>query len=418
MLSLGSLKTTRASLATRCVIALTFLVASSGCSMWNSKRDSLPEYDKAKNAIEGYEDSDGNWVRPEGRRADKKKGTATSAISKYVPGLAEKPINKVKAKALLLEADAAFEEARRANEDEQASKFRKAAKIYVDASKHWTQSAFEQDALMMAGECYFFAEEYPKAEQQYARLLKEYPRTRYLDQIDARRMEIAMYWMKFNQVEPKPFYMINFTDKKFPWSDTGGHGRRVIEDIRLSNPTGKLSDDGTMELALNAFAKGKYQEAADEFEVLRLTYPDSPHQFDAHFIGLKAVLETYNGPEHNGEALIEAEKLIKQTERLFPQQSKDQGEYLTRAKREIRYKKAERLWSQAEYRMNKQENASAKYYIEQILSDPEYADTPFAEDCKAALEKLRDKPDNPPQRLKWFIDLFPKNDPINPLINK
>ncbi len=48
--------------------------------------------------------------------------------------------------------------------------------------------------------------------------------------------------------------------------------------MRLDSPTGRLADDSTMELANNAFEKGNYEEAADLYEDLRTTYPDSPHQ--------------------------------------------------------------------------------------------------------------------------------------------
>ncbi len=97
-------------------------------------------------------------------------------------------------------------------------------------------------------------------------------------------------------------------------------------------------------------------------------------------------METYEGAEYNEGPLDEAEKILKQLNRQFPQQAKEHEEYLKRAFAEIRYRKAERLWSRAEWRILRGENNSAKLFIDRILA--EYADTPFADKAKAAQEKL------------------------------
>jgi outer membrane protein assembly factor BamD (BamD/ComL family) len=89
---------------------------------------------------------------------------------------------------------------------------------------------------------------------------------------------------------------MNFFDERRPWNDTAGHGRRVLDKMRMDSPTGRLADDATMELANAAFEKGRFQDAADLYSDLRSTYPDSKHQFDAHFLGLKATLEPIAGP--------------------------------------------------------------------------------------------------------------------------
>ncbi len=193
--------------------------------------------------------------------------------------------DKEASRKAFLEGDALFEQAKNAQGDERSALFRKAAKKYKTAAKEWPSSAMEQDALMMAGESAFFAEAYPDAEEFYVKLVKEYPRTKYLDKADQRRMEIALYWLKYDAADPQAFYELNYTDKRRPWNDTDGHGKRVLEKLRLDNPTGKLADDVTMELATEAFRKGKYQDARDTFDDLRRTYPDSPHQFDAHSSG-------------------------------------------------------------------------------------------------------------------------------------
>lgn len=374
----------------------------------------MPEYDEARNAVEGYSDDEGNWVRPEGLRAEKKKKSKTPQALAWIPGMSEKPPDKEKARKLYLEADELFDKAKNAESDERVSLFKQAAKKYNAASKEWRSSALEQDALMMTAESYFFSEDYTDAESFYVKLTKEYPRTRYQDKIDQRLMEISLYWLKYDQADPKAFYELNFVDRRRPLNDTDGHAVRVLEKMRLANPTGKLADDATMELAIAAFQKGKYNDARDTFEDLRITYPDSPHQFDAHFLGLKAALETYEGAQYASEPLDESEKLIKKIIKQFPQQSKEHQEFLNRAYAEVRYKKSERLWDQADYHLKRKENNAARRYLDRLLT--EYSDTPFAEQARVAQTSIENLPGEPTRYLQWLANMFPEKKKTAPLL--
>lgn len=389
------------------------VVACSGCSLWRPNQNKLPEYQDAKNAIEGYTDDEGNWVRPEGARAEKKKGK-TASVFGTIPGFGEKPPDKPAARAAYLEGDALFEQAKNAEGDARVDLFRQAGKKYKAAAKLWRSSALEQDALMMAGESYYFAEDYPDAEDFYVRLIKEYPRTRYLDKADQRRMEIALYWLKYDAADPKAFYELNFTDRRRPLNDDRRNGVRMLEKMRLDNPTGKLADDATMELASHAFQRGEYQESREIFEDLRLTYPDSPHQFEAHFLGLKAAMETYQGPQYAIEPLDQAEKLVKQTVKQFPQEAREHQEYLNRSYAEIRYKRAERVYDQATFRLNRQENRAAQVYLDRILT--EFSDTPFAEKARADQERIKSLPGEPQRHFQWLANLFPESSKTAPLL--
>ncbi len=390
------------------------MLSLGGCSIFRPTSSKLPEYDAAKRSIESYEDSDGNWVRPEGARAEKKKNGATSSALSWVPGLAPKPPDKEAARAAFHAADSLFEQAKNAQGDERVDLFKAAGKKYKAAAKHWQSSALEQDALFMAGESYFFAEAYPDAEDFYVRLIKEYPRTPFLDRADQRRMEIALYWLQYDNADPKAFYELNFTDRRRPWNDTGRHGIRVLEKMRLDNPTGRLADDATMELATEAFRKEKYQEARDTFEDLRITYPDSPHQFEAHFLGLKSAMETYQGPQYAVEPLDEAEKMIKQIMKQFPNDAKEHRDFLNRAYAEIRYKKSERLFDQARYRMKRGENNAARIYLDKVLV--EFNDTPFADQAREAQTEIAALPGEPQRYFQWLAAIFPENSKTRPLL--
>ena len=184
--------------------------------------------------------------------------------------------------------------------------------------------------------------------------------------------------------------------------------------MRLDNPTGRLADDVTMELATTSFQKGNWNEALDTYQDLITAYPDSEHQFDAHFLGVKSALMSYQGADYSGESLDKAEKMIKQMVRQFPQKAKDEQDQIQDAFKEVRYRRAERLFTNATYRYNKSEARAARMHCTQLLA--EYSDTPFADQAKAMMEKTGGMPAEPIQQFSWFADLFPTRDKITPLL--
>lgn len=310
---------------------------------------------------------------------------------------------------------AAYNEATEMEGAARQQKFVEAAQHFVQAADRWPDSSLEQDALFMAGESYYFADYYVEANRQYELLIKRYANTRHLDVVEGRRFIIARFWLKANDESP---YLtgFNFTDPERPWFDTRGYALRLYDKIRIDDPTGKLSDDATLAAASERFAKGEWNQADELFMDLVTAYPESEHQFDAHFLGLKAKLNTYRGSDYEGSSLEEAEKLIKQMRRRFPKESAQEREYLDRSFAEIRYKKAERIWKNAAYYDNRAEYGAAKFYYAMVLR--EYDDTPFGERAQQKMNDLRNKPDTPPQRLGWLVGLFPESDELKPILDK
>jgi len=397
-----------------CVFAgvIVMSIATSGCKLFDPKVGSDEEYNRAKRQIETRPESESDWVRPEGASVENKKEGALPILDKFFRW--EKPKNVELAKKLYGEADLRFNEAKALEGYPKRAAFREAAKKYKNAGKNWRHSYLEQDALYMEGRSYFFAEDYPKAEDAFTRLVKEYPRTKYLDSTQKHRFEIAQYWVQYNQVAPASFASLNLSDNKRPLNDTGGNGRRVLEKMRLDDPTGVLADDVTMAIANEAFQRGDFETAAETYEDLRLAYPDSKHQFEAHFLELKCCLEVYQGPEYSSEPIDRAEKLLKQITKQFTKQAGERSEYLNEAYAEVRFEQAQRRWLQAEYRRKRGENKSARMYLQEILDG--YADTPFGEQAQERLAGLEGLPDDPTQHLVWLTRLFPDSDPVKPLL--
>jgi outer membrane protein assembly factor BamD (BamD/ComL family) len=245
-------------------------------------------------------------------------------------------------------------------------------------------------------------------------LLKKHPNSKYLDTVESRRFSISEYWTKKVQAEPESFWAVNAFDKGRPWRDSYGHAIRVWDKIRIDDPTGKLADDATLAAGNAHFARGRYMDADSFYTDLRKTFPSSEHQFRAHLLGVKAKLLAYQGPDYSGDCLDEAEKLIKQIRRQFPQQAAQEREFLVKAFAEVRYKKAEREWAMARYYDRRGEYGAARFYYDLVRND--YHETPFSDQAVARLEQIHGEPAVPPQRLEWLVNLFPQEEDVKPLI--
>ena len=150
-----------------------------------------------------------------------------------------------------------------------------------------------------------------------------------------------------------------------------------MDKIRLDDPTGKLADDATLAAGNANLVAGRFLQADEFYTDLRRTFPSSEHQFQAHFLGLKCKLESYQGPQYSGDALQQAEKLIEQINKQFPLEAQQQREVLARAQARVRYLQAEREWTQGRYHDLRQECGAARYYYSELVK--QYADTPFAD---------------------------------------
>jgi outer membrane protein assembly factor BamD (BamD/ComL family) len=321
------------------------------------------------------------------------------------------------ARQLLDEAQPLYVQAvqsREENPDESQTQFLAAAEKFEEAAGRWPDSALEEEALRLLGECYYFADSYSKAEDAFGRLVKKYPRTRYLDSVQARRFSVAQYWLQLDDQQHVPWYIVNATERSRPLTDTFGHAMKIFDRIRLDDPTGKLADDATLALANAYFARGKFMKADEYYTDLRKTFPTSEHQFRAHFLGLKAKIESYQGLEYSGKPLEEADKLVTQIRKQFPVEAQAEREYLVKAFAEIRYRQAEREWYRAERHDRRAEYGAARMYYTALAKD--FGDTPFGKQAGERLGIIADRPDVPPQTLTWLVKMFPERETVRPLL--
>src|SRR5690606_17104549 len=76
------------------------------------------------------------------------------------------------ARALYSQGEEKYRQAIAGPEENRAQTLMQAAALYAEAAKRWPDSALEQDGLYMAGESYFFADSYVRANGMYEKLIK------------------------------------------------------------------------------------------------------------------------------------------------------------------------------------------------------------------------------------------------------
>ena len=395
--------------AIRKALPLALIIVLCGCALVPDEADPLAAAESAPRTTSKRE-----VISATGHIAE---SLSPSSITQKIRKVSGFEPNEEQARQLFREAESEFRaavNARKQNDDQSQRRFAAAANKYLAAAKRWPDSSLEEDAFFWAAEGLYFADRYPKASKSYNELVKKYPTTRHMDTVATRQFALAEYWLQLNNRDPSWVLTPNFTDDRRPRFDTFGNAVRVFDRIRFDDPTGRLSDDATMAAANANFTKQKYHRADALYADLRDSFPDSEHQFNAHLLGLKCKLLVYEGPEYDGTALDEAEELVKRMFRLFPDQSVPHREYLERAIRQVRLKKAEREWVMAKYYDRRKEYGAARYYYELVRRD--YSDTTLANEARNRLAQIGGFPDDPPQHLAWLASLFPTAEQAKPLI--
>ena len=287
-------------------------------------------------------------------------------------------------------------------------RYAEAQKAFKKVAKKYKKSDIREDAVFMQAEAAYQQEHFAKAHDVYAVLLKEFPSTRHLDVVSERLFKIGRVWLDFPEVaklgevqqvnyddpkrklpadEPvkssgKPVYIPNFLDKSEPLFDTAGNGVAALQAIWMNDPTGPLADDAMMLVASHHARKGNFVEADRFFQMLRETFPNSPHLQEAFLLGSHVKLMSYQGAEYEGKTLTEAKLLKESTLRLYPDiADKDR---LKRELAQIDEATAARDWEQVELWMRKGNKRAATVCCNQVID--KYPKSPLAQKAREQLE--------------------------------
>lgn len=281
-----------------------------------------------------------------------------------------------------------------------------AAKLYAKSADKYPDSLIEEDAMFMQGECYFFADRYPKAEDAYGELFMKYDNTRHLDTVTKRLFKIAEYWDRLQTTDERYSLNPNLIDRTRPMFDTGGRAIKTLEAVWLADPTGPLADDAVMKLANMNFLQQDWEDADLYYTQIRQDFPNSQYLVPAYLLGFRTKLEKYDGAGYDRTPLDEAEVLIETLLAQFADQLGDDRDRVLQARDFVKDRKAEREWSMGEFYRRKGEVASAQMYYRTAVRD--YANTTYGDQSRERLAELGDAAPTPTDRFAWLTNIFPE----------
>ncbi len=277
-----------------------------------------------------------------------------------------------------------------------------AAKFFEKAAKRWPDSVLEEDALFLAGECYYFSDKYSGALRNYKKLVTKHRSTKYMDTSTMRLFRIGRYWEKRCD---QGVYFVNFRDKTRPVFDTFGYMKKAYEAIYTSDPTGPFGDKALMALAGAHMNRGvnqgdsQFVEAASLYASLPDINARSEYLVQARKLELLAKSKAYVGAEYDAKALEEATKLADQTLRQYGDELGNEKNNILDLRESLTQQKAERLYEAGAYFEKRKMYSSARFNYERLLQEyPTSEHYAEVERRYARIQNLEDMDDN----LKWL----------------
>jgi len=273
-----------------------------------------------------------------------------------------------------------------------------AAKEFSTAARRWPDSVLEEDALHLAGECYYFAENYADALKCYQKLMIKYQHSKHLDADVRRVFSIAKYW---ELEDRRGVSSVNMTEKSRPTFDTFGHCKKAYETIFINDPNGPMAEEAVMSLAQAYLLRGRYQgddnfgQAAFYFNHLCENYPLSKHIAKAHELGTYARSNAYMGKDYDPKMLAEAGKLADATLRQFGAELGDDKSDILAIKEGVILQQAEMEWGYGQFYDKKKLYGAARQYYEKLVD--KYPQTEYAEKARVRLEEIEGLPPQPSQ---------------------
>lgn len=282
-----------------------------------------------------------------------------------------------------------------------------------------------EEAVFYLAESQYQQGHYPKADDTYKALMKDYPSSRYLDESSRRLFEIAKIWLGVEDFatsseirtvsleedrsiplsemsSPKKSLWPNFTDRSKPVFDTTGQALNALRSIWINDPSGALADDAIMLAATHHLRSENYSESARLMRLIREQFPKSPHLQNAFVIGSHVELMSYQGASYDEQRLDEALELKENALRLFP--DAPESSRMREELKSLYEARAEREWKQALFWEKKQKPKAVAVYCREVLRMyPQSQFAPLARQKLAEVEggefepELMPTPDDPMQ---------------------
>ena len=269
--------------------------------------------------------------------------------------------------------------------------------VAVRAEKEKNLDVLE-DALFHEAECLYREKHYPKARETYAKLLKQFPTSKYRSEAVQRQYEIAEFWTEDTRTEmaqheevkegkrwwvtPAVFHV----DREKPFFDQEGFATKTFEAVYAQDPGGPLGAHALYRAGGINFFRERYDMADLYYSLLVEQYPRSPLAPAAMELAIQSKINLVGGPDYDGRKLAEARQLVDSALRSFPELREKEG-FLNRTMFSINEQQAAKDFNTAEfYRKTKHPGAA---YISYEVVRRRYAGTPWADKALARMQEIR-----------------------------
>jgi outer membrane protein assembly factor BamD (BamD/ComL family) len=279
---------------------------------------------------------------------------------------------------------------------------------YDDAGKvfHWVAARAEkeknldvlEDALFYEAECLYRERHYPKARDTYAKLLKNFPTSKYRSEAVQRQYEIAEYWTEDTRAEMaqhqevkdgKRWFILPALfhwDREKPFFDEEGFATKTFETVYAQDPGGPLGAHALYRAGGINFFRERYDMADLYYSLLVEQYPRSPLAPAAMELAIQSKINLVGGPDYDGRKLAEARQLVDTALRSFPELREKEG-FLNRTMFNINEQQAAKDYGTAEFYRRTKRPGAAYFYYEVVRR--RYQGTPWAEKALARIQEIR-----------------------------
>lgn len=194
------------------------------------------------------------------------------------------------------------------------------SRIAASEGKKGTSPAC-QKALFHAAECQYQLRKYVDSNNSFEKLIRDNTglESKYLEKATARQYEIAQMWLAAEDPTRKPLPLSARFNGQMPLADSDGHAVKILEQVRLHDIKGPLSDVAVLRLADHYHAVGDYESAALYYDQLVADHSKSPYRERAMRSSIDAKMKGYMGPRYDKTGLESARDMVKQTMASYPE---------------------------------------------------------------------------------------------------
>jgi outer membrane protein assembly factor BamD (BamD/ComL family) len=246
---------------------------------------------------------------------------------------------------------------------------RQGYKQALDITKVWIKTYGVKaprypEALFIQGTSYLELSEYRAANDDFQKLLTEYPGSEYAEQALSAQFRIAEQYLAGKRRKAL-WGLLRVKDRE--------GGVKIMDDIAAGYADTPLAELAAKSKADYYFARGEFDLAQDEYATFARERPTSRYHAYALLQSARASLASFPGIQFDDVGLVEAQERFTQFEREYPDVSRQQGVPVIldeiAARRADKTLEIGKFYEKTSHRFHEkaQKLQTAKYYYRQTI---------------------------------------------------